>query len=344
MTREQERLRKWSWKAQQERLLTDPDFIVQRVAPLLPELNCRSGQSDWVAELVRFKAGDRMTVFYTFGHSACVYAKTYFDSEIARATHAALAHLWKQGFGANSCLGIPEPLGFVEDANFVVLRRVEGVPLNELAAAAPIPTALAAARKAAQWLVKFHSTEIPGLELEPTVERIEILNLAHALAKTAAECPGYPSLLIGMLHHLESLAPKNILSSPLAPLHDQFRPAHVLIDRERATVIDIEKLCLSDPAKDVARFVYAVKKNCMENGCTRERSDIIAREFIREYASVAPSNLENLPYFRALFAFRALSKILKSHRVTEEARQYASEMYRLEFEEATGRCAPPVAA
>jgi aminoglycoside phosphotransferase (APT) family kinase protein len=118
----------------------------------------------------------------------------------------------------------------------------------------------------------------------------------------------------------------------------------VFIDGHRTAVIDIEKLCLSDPAKDVARFVYAVKKNCMENGCSRERADLIAHEFIREYGSLAPSNLENLPYFRALFAFRAFSKVLKSRRLTEDARQYASEMYRLEFEEATRGCAPPMAA
>jgi aminoglycoside phosphotransferase (APT) family kinase protein len=207
-----------------------------------------------------------------------------------------------------------------------------------------MPEVLAAARKAAQWLAKFHSTEIPGLAVEPPVERIEILNLAHALAKAAAECPGYPSLLIGMLHHLESAAPKDILSCPLTPLHDQFRPAHVFLDGECATVIDIEKLCFSDPAKDVARFVYAVKKNCMESGCARERAELIAREFICEYRSLAPSNLENLPYFRALFAFRALAKILKSRRVNEEMRQYAGEIYRLEFDEATRGCAPPMAA
>lgn len=119
------------------------------------------------------------------------------------------------------------------------------------------------------------------------------------------------------------------------PVHGQFRPAHVFIESNRATVIDIEKICLSDPAKDVARFVHALKKNCLEESGDAQRAEQLAGEFVAEYRRIADSNLENLDYFRALLAFKALAKLLKSRKVNEEKRQAIGELYIAEFETAT---------
>jgi aminoglycoside phosphotransferase (APT) family kinase protein len=342
MTREGTRSERQSWKQRQEERLTEPNFSVRRVAPLLPELTRSWDHMDSNVELVRSKATSRMTLRYTFGKFAVVYAKVYFDASVGRSTHSSLAHLWKQGFAAGSGLEVPEPMGFIEEANLVVMRRAEGTPLNELVAAGSLEHTLCGTRAAARWLAKYHSTEFPGLEIESPVEQIEILNLADSLAKAAAECRDCPSLLIGMLHDLESVAPRSVSSPPIAPLHGQFRPAHVFVEGSRATVIDVEKICLSDPAKDVARFVHALKKTCFEHCGNIQRADHLAQEFIAEYRKLAPSNLENLAYFRALLAFKAIAKILKSRKGSEDERQAAGEMYRLEFDQTTR--AQPLAA
>src|SRR5205807_1899204 len=131
---------------------------------------------------------------------------------------------------------------------------------------------------------------------------------------------------------LHAAAPKANSSSPLVPVHGQFRPAHVFIDGKHATVIDIEKICLSDPAKDVARFVHVLKKNCFEEGSDRQRTGELIDEFIAEYRELAPSNSVNLSYFRALLAFKALAKLVKSDKLGEGEREAIGGMYRREFE------------
>jgi aminoglycoside phosphotransferase (APT) family kinase protein len=336
MTREETRSERRRWKQQQEEVLTSWDFIVRSVAPLVPELTCCGAHADCNVEIVRSKASDRMTLRYTFGKLAVVYGKIYFDPPSGRSAHSLLAQLWKQGFAVGSALSVPEALGFIEEANLLVIRQAEGTPLNDLAVSGSLENALGGVRAAARWLAKYHSTKIPSLVAEPPVERIEILDLASALAKAAAECPGSPSLLIGMLHDLESIAPRSASSYPMAPVHGQFRPAHVFTEGSRATVIDIEQICLSDPAKDVARFVHTLKKTCFEQGCYRQRAELLAQEFIAEYRMCEHTNLENLPYFRALLALKAVAKVLKNHKLTEDERQAAGEMYCLEFEQNTG--------
>jgi aminoglycoside phosphotransferase (APT) family kinase protein len=335
MTREETRLERRNWKQRQEGLFVDREFLARQAAPLVPELSRGWDPANWNVEIVRSKASDRITLCYAFGNAAVVYGKVYFDPSVGRATHGLLTHLWEHGFAAGSGLEVPEALGFIKEANLLLLRAAEGTPLNEIVAAGSLEKALTAVRMAARWLAKYHATEIPGLPVQSPCQRIEILDIADALAKVAAESPDHSSLLIGMLHDLHAVAPWGDSSSPMAPLHGQFRPAHVFTDGDRATVIDIEKIWLSDPAKDVARFVHVLKKTCFEEAGDTERADQIAEEFIAEYRKLAPSNLGSLDYFRALLAFKALAKLLKSHKLDEARRQAIGELYRVEFERAT---------
>lgn len=325
------RLDRWNWK-QQEGLFADPDFVLRQVVPRVPELTRGRNSADWNVEIIRSKASDRITLRYTFGSLATVYGKAYFDASLGRATHGWLVHLWKEGFCTGSGLEIPEPLDFIEEANLLIMRPAKGMPLHEFTAASSLEKAVTATRSAARWLWKFHSAEIPGLPVQSSCERTEIFDVAGALAKAAAECPDRSSLLIEMLHELHFIAPKDDLLWQMVPLHGQFRPAHVFTDGHRATVIDIEKIWLSDPAKDIARYVHVLKKTCFEEGGDAQRAGELERAFINEYRRLAPSGLRNLTYFRALLLLKAFAKLLKSRKVDEGERQAMGEMYRAEFE------------
>src|SRR4051794_8605704 len=287
MTAAETRLGRRNWKERNSDFFLPADFMTRRVASLVPDLSGRCNPIDGQAEIVRSKSNNRGTARYIFG-SVVVYGKFYFDNSLGRATHNSLTQLWKRGFAAGSGLEVPEPLGFIEEANLLVMRQADGIPLSEFACTNSIDDARAATRLAARWLAKYHATEIPGLPVQSPCEQIEILNIAETLAKTAAQRPHYSPLLIGMLHDLHAAAPKANSSSPLVPVHGQFRPAHVFTDGKHATVIDIEKICLSDPAKDVARFVHVLKKNCFEEGSDRQRTGELIDEFIAEYRELAP--------------------------------------------------------
>ena len=329
------RFERLNWKQREAEVFANHDIAAQYIASLEMKFNGAWRPSGWNVEVVRSKATDRITLRYVSDDGAVVYGKAYFDRLLGRETYDSLAYLWKNGFAAGSGLEIPEPLIFVEEANMLLMRRAAGTPLSDLAAAAPLDEVLPAIRAAARWLVKFHAADIHGLPIQSPCEGMEILDIADALAKVAAECPGCASFFIGMLHDLHTVAPRSNISVRPTPVHGQFRPAHVFIESNRATVIDIEKVCLSDPAKDVARFVHALKKNCFEEGGDEQRAEQLAGEFVAEYRRLADSNLENLDYFRALLAFKALAKLLKSRKVNEEKRQAIGELYIAEFETAT---------
>jgi hypothetical protein len=331
MSREGSRLDRRAWKQNQEALFGKPDFVWKRIVPLVPEAAAERNRPDWTVEIVRNKAAGRLTLRYTFETFCRIYGKAYFDLSAANEAHRCLTSLWMQGFSSGSNLEVPEPLGVVPEANLVLMRSTEGIPMDKRVRTGPIEFALAGARLAARWLVKFQGAEIPGLRAESPCEKLEILKLADAISKVVAERPEHSALLIDMIHDLRMVAPKSNTSPLAVPMHGQFRPNHVFIHDASVTVIDIEKICLSDPAKDVARFCHVLKKTCMEERGDMERSERIAQEFIEEYRTHCDANLENLPYFQALLAFKAFAKLLKNRKVEEDQRQLMALAYQADF-------------
>jgi hypothetical protein len=200
------RIDRHAWKQNQETLFSDPDFVWGRIVPLLPEVAGQWNRPEWGVELVRNKAAGRLTLRYTIGSIARIYGKAYFDFSAAAEAYKWLGHLWTQGFASGSTLEVPEPLGIVPEANLVLMRSAEGASLDKRAGTGPLEDALRGARLAARWLVKYQSTAFPGLRTESPCEKIEILKIADAVAKVAAECPDRSALLIDMIHDLRSVA------------------------------------------------------------------------------------------------------------------------------------------
>jgi hypothetical protein len=336
------RLREQNWKEPDKELLAEPDFVKRRVAPLLPELPPGCESRDWTVEILRSGHADWIPLRYTFDSTAVIYGRAYIDSSTGRATHRLLARLWNDGF-AGSGLQIPEPLAFIDEGCLLLVRGAEGTPLSKLAGASSLAEAVTAIRAAARWLAKYHGTRLPGLRVQSPCERIGILEISDVLANVAAECSGSCSLLIGMLHDLQAIAPTSNSSFGLVPLHGDFRPAHVFIEGNRATVAGLEYVGLSDAAKDVASFLHELT-TCFEQGTSRQSAEELVREFLVEYERLAPSTLQNLAYFRALLAFKSLAKLLKDHALDDDDRQAMSQRYRSEFEQATRRGAMQTAA
>jgi hypothetical protein len=334
MTQKSTRTDRQVWKQGQLTLLGNPEFIVSHILPLLRDASDDREHADWAFEVIRNKLSSRMTLRYKFGPTFEVYGKAYHEAPLASETHRIMADLWKHGFSASSNMNIPEPIGVISAANLLLMRRAEGIPLSDLVSTGRIDDALAGARLAARWLVKFQSTTFSGLRSESPVEKVEVLKLADAVAKVVAELPEHSTLLIEMLHNLRSIAPGSNSSPAPVLMHGQYRPGHVFVQNNQATIIDIEKVCLSDPAKDVARFCHVLEKTCIEQAGDTARAERVAREFIEEYRKLNQKGLENFHYFKALLAMKALAKMLKNRKVEEHQRQMICQMYNANFQRA----------
>jgi aminoglycoside phosphotransferase (APT) family kinase protein len=289
----------------------DRAFIAEQIIPLLPEVTHESKQPKWLSSIVRAKGTGRITLRYDFNSDTTIYAKAYTDA-LGLYSYEVLRSLWMDGFGKTAALRVPEPLGFIPDEKFLLMRRAEGIPLAQLLFddTDDDSIVLKATRAAARWLAQLHASEMPFLQVEAPSERIKLFKLSDMMAKAAAAYPEQATLLLELLQKIRTLAPHEN-STVLVPTHGQYTPANVFLSEDDASVIDLDRICLSDPAKDVAMFAHRVRSLLFKDANDSEKADLIVSQFLDEYRRLAPNNLKNLPYYRALYALKGFAKIAK---------------------------------
>jgi aminoglycoside phosphotransferase (APT) family kinase protein len=169
---------------------------------------------------------------------------------------------------------VPRPLGVVASLRLGLVEAVPGRPLlPELVkgacgqdgwSPASDPGALASAvRTAARTAAAIHACSASGARLPVRDLRGELAATERDIALLGPVWPGGAALLRpAMARALEVLGahPRPTMSAawPLAPglAHGDFTAAQVLLDGSgRAGIVDVDTLCVAEPALDVGRFL-----------------------------------------------------------------------------------------
>lgn len=306
---------------------TDPRFIAENLLCLLPGIGNGPVATRFSAAVVRAKVTDRMTIRYQPDGGRAIYAKAYYDGDFGCLAYRWLRYLWANDFGPRSKEQVPEPLGYVAQERMLLMRAASGLPVSDFILAGSLEQAKRLMRMSALWLAKFHKGLVPDLQVESSCERMEILRTADLLAKVAAACPERTSLLLDLVHQWKEVALVTNFPPKLVPVHGQFRPAHVFVQRETVVAIDLEKLTLSDPAKDVARFVHVMTKTCISPAGELSRIAALVEEFISAYDMYVPGNLDNLRYYMALYSLKELGKVWKNKKLGDANRAAFGQMH-----------------
>jgi hypothetical protein len=319
-------LREWEARA------VDPAFVARTVAPLVPEVGTLAAGAPWTVDIVRSKGSGRLTIRYAFGGGPTVYAKVYTDG-LGATSAEALRALWGNGFGPRSPHKVPEPLGFLPDENFLVMREVRGEPLAPWLLSKPFAEVLDGIRAAAQWLAHLHATVMPHVPVEPPAERIKVLKVADMQVKAASKHPRDAAHLVGLFDDLRALAPRDRVH--LVPTHGQYTASNVYLDEGEVNIIDLDRLCLSDAAKDVAMFAHRSASLVFRRGADVEAAERLAQAFVDEYLARAEREPVNLPYYLALYSLKAYAKCAKDFAPEDPRREEAGRLYLSRLE----RCA-----
>lgn len=306
--------------------LLSPAFAEAYVAPWI---GSELGVGGCAVEIVRFH-GTRVTLRYSFPSGAIVYAKTHREGA-ARKRFDTLRALWQAGFDGTRGLLVPEPVALLEHENMVLMREARGIPLSRVGECS-LDAAIGRVRAAARWLVALHSTALTGLKEEAPCERLKILDEADLLAEAASAYPECWPSLGEFLGYVSELADSLDLRASLTPTHGQFIPSTIFVDSGTVTVIDLDTLRLSDPAKDVASLISRVKYRKLFNARVEPaRAARLASEFVNEYSRSTPTNLANLPYYLALYCLRELAKFVLDADADGRARDRAERLCRWEL-------------
>jgi streptomycin 6-kinase len=111
---------------------------------------------------------------------------------------------------------------------------------------------IVASRRAAEAISKLHDS---GINLRNTHTMADELNILNArLTALAAKMPAWEQRLASLLQACRELAGRLPIVSP-RPIHRDFYHDQLLLDGNRVWLLDLDLLCMGDPALDAGNYV-----------------------------------------------------------------------------------------
>ena len=234
----------------------------------------------------------------------------------------------RSGFDEKSEYTIPKPLAYVPAMRLLLVEKVQGVYAKDLFLKGDEHQRAHAAIRSAQWLARFHALPLtaarvmgPGELLSRSAKRSE---------QIAEKCPALAEKAQRLFKEIEEVS-KNLVDAPMTLSHGDFLPGHVLFRGNQVVAIDLDSFVLSDPSRDVARFIlFGLQRIAAKRLGSIHALDRAAAQFLETYLALGRSNIaKNLPFYAAALRMqRAKRYIFKQvHRWQEKADALLDERY-----------------
>jgi Phosphotransferase enzyme family len=211
----------------------------------------------------------------------------------------AMKGIQRVGFGPQDEYSISQPVGFAPSLRCLLQEKVQGTPADEIFKTGDEPARVAAAERCARWLARFHALAPKAGPVSHPKEFIHskaMQRWSHKIAKLEG---AFGQKAAHLLHRLEN-ASASLSDVELKAGHGSYNAAHVYLSKDRTVTIDWDWHDVADPARDVARFLYALRRWALDQLGSIRALDRAAEVFLKTYlAEGSPEVEKNLHFFEA---------------------------------------------
>jgi len=205
-----------------------------------------------------------------------VIAKFYPQGPKTAKAWQALNTLHAQATGG---LVIPKPFGLIDEWNLVLMECVPGSPMKAaLEGAATVPTrAEEVTRLAAAAMATLHGMNYPSGEVRTLDQQLQLFRERSAALRFVA--PRFADQVNALFDRLDRLV-RLVKPNALSCIHGECKPSQFLVGHGRAALVDLDRVCLGDPAIDVGHFMAVLHKEALQG---EDRFRNLAALFLAEY-------------------------------------------------------------
>jgi len=209
---------------------------------------------------------------------------------------AAMERIQQSGFGPQDEFSIPRPLAYLPSLRLFLQEKVEGRVAKEVFKAGDERSRSAAAERCALWLARFHAF---GPKAGPIFDSERCLSMLRERKRRIARMGGRCAAKAGrLLEWLEQAAVK-LRPVEMRAAHGSYSPAQLILAEGRTVTFDWDGYDVADPARDVARFLYALRRWALEQLGSVRALDGAADVFLKTYRAVGSPEVEtNLLFYK----------------------------------------------
>jgi len=310
--------------AQKALALTTNEFVQQRIVPSLSAWGSDRCLDCSTAVLQNTGTG-RLTLRYAFGPNV-VIAKMFSD-HLGSQSFETNVRLWNSGFNRDSRYQVPEPIAFFPDVNLLLMRQAPGIPVAAALERDRSGELVSYCSRAAQWLAKLHRSSALFGRVETEAQSVKLFRLASRLVKAASMRPEQLDMLRDLLDAVSERIAALPSNRTLVQTHGRYHHDHVFVSSAATVVIDLDRCCPSDPAKDVAEFISVLRNASFVRGLDMACVEKATDAFLGEYLAAVPEAEATVGCYWATAVFHDLLSGIKKcrakgNRSWEERQQF----------------------
>jgi hypothetical protein len=233
----------------------------------------------------------------------------------------AMRLLWSAGFGQDNRFRIPQPLHHFEDLKPIIQEKARGTKLRTFLGDGS-DASFNHARMSGLWLAKLHNLPVDSIrdcahEDEKASLRMFVEALKTNQPQLESELRRYAGAVEQRFDGFKGVRATHV--------HGDFHPDHIYAGNNFITVIDFERFCAGDPARDLGSFVAHMRTTAYSIGKSIESVNQEIGAFLESYFSgvlgpLGDAVLTRIAPYAALSTFEALYYVASVLKVTNSAR------------------------
>jgi aminoglycoside phosphotransferase len=233
----------------------------------------------------------------------------------------AMQLLWDAGFGVDDHFRIPRPVQHFPNLGLILQGKAAGSKLRSHVGKGT-DVSLSYVRMTGQWLAKLHNLKVPSPHMCTYVNELAALRMF--VAALTADQPHLAAKLQQQAAIVED-AFAGFQNVPATIVHGDFHPDHIFVGRDFVTVIDFERFCVTDPARDLGSLIAHMRTMACLSGRSSHATNREADAFLESYFSAAPliqrtDITRRIASYVALAAFEALYYVASVLKVSDSDR------------------------
>ena len=248
--------------------------------------------------VLRWKKASRCTfeiALNTANGSQELIGKVY--AEDRADVYQTMQEIRRAGFDSEAEFAIPRPVSFLAPLRLLLYEKVPGTKAKDLVLSPNESDRILAAERCARWLARFHT-------IGPRLGRVFHLN-DHLIAlegywRRLADLGRPFADKAGRLFEELKTTASGLGSIEMCPGHGMYTAGQVLLAGDRTVTIDWDGYDVTDPSRDVARFIVALQRLALKKLGSIHDLDVVGEVFLKTYISAGrPDVSGRLPFQKA---------------------------------------------
>jgi len=279
----------------------DPDVLVKHLRHTsLYSSNGASVKEVQVRRVLKFHVGKRCTLEIALRTE---YGWQFLIAKVYRKDRSdvfqAMQGIRQCGFGSRDEFSISQPVGYAPSLRCLLQEKVEGTPADDILRTGDHAARAVAAERCALWLARFHTLAPKAGPISHPREFVNSKSMERWSRKITRLDGCFGDKATDLFQRLKG-ASASLRDVELKAGHGSYNAAHVYLSRDRTVTIDWDWHDVADPARDVARFLYALRRWALDQLGSIRALDKPAGVFLTTYrAAGLPLAQKNFRFFGA---------------------------------------------